>query len=314
MTGDEKPNSLAAEPVGQQLRQAREKAGLSVSAVADQQHLRVSVIQAIENGDYEKIDTELFLKGYVRAYARQVGLDADAIIRDLETELEPRRKEREQAQQASPLVCIERRLRQKRRAAKLGLILLIAAAFGLLAYFYLAGNDTGPLPAAQDTEQSIFDESPGLSVEEPPTEPGQAAEMAAEREPTLVLPEDDMDVESEQPQGDTVFESEPPQAGVVEPTQAPVEPAVAVNEIPGPARLQMTFRDDCWVRVTDATGTRLANGLSAGGSQLDVSGEGPLRVVIGAMSAVESIRFRGETLAPGSFLAVNNRAEFTLEP
>ena len=57
MTGDEKPNSLAAEPVGQQLRQAREKAGLSVSAVADQQHLRVSVIQAIENGDYEKIDT-----------------------------------------------------------------------------------------------------------------------------------------------------------------------------------------------------------------------------------------------------------------
>ena len=80
MTGDEQLNNVSAEPVGQQLRRAREKAGLSLAAVADQQHLRVSVIQAIESGDYSKIDTELFLKGYVRAYARQVGLDGCSVL------------------------------------------------------------------------------------------------------------------------------------------------------------------------------------------------------------------------------------------
>ncbi|MGB2110045.1 MAG: helix-turn-helix domain-containing protein, partial [Marinobacter vinifirmus] len=151
MTGDEQLNNVSAEPVGQQLRRAREKAGLSLAAVADQQHLRVSVIQAIESGDYSKIDTELFLKGYVRAYARQVGLDADSIIRDLDTELEPRRQEREQALQANPLVNIERRRRQKRRAAKLILVLLAAALIGFLAFTYLSTKDSA-LPATPQPE------------------------------------------------------------------------------------------------------------------------------------------------------------------
>lgn len=102
MTGDVEPDQVTAEPVGELLRQGRERLGLSVSAIADEQHLRPSVIQAIENGDYSKIDSELFLKGYVRAYARQVGLDADAVIADLNRELEPARQQREQEHQASP--------------------------------------------------------------------------------------------------------------------------------------------------------------------------------------------------------------------
>ncbi|MCW8868801.1 MAG: helix-turn-helix domain-containing protein, partial [Marinobacter sp.] len=106
------------EPVGRQLQKAREKTGLSTGDVAAAQHLRPSVIQAIESGDYSQIDSELFLKGYVRAYAKQVGLDADAVIADLDQELEPIRQQREQEQEANPLVDIERRRRRKRQLAK----------------------------------------------------------------------------------------------------------------------------------------------------------------------------------------------------
>ncbi|MEC8822391.1 MAG: RodZ domain-containing protein, partial [Pseudomonadota bacterium] len=79
-------------------------------------------------------------------------------------------------------------------------------------------------------------------------------------------------------------------------------------------RLAMTFSDDCWIQVTDGAGNRLASALRREGDALDVSGQPPLRVVVGAMSAVESLEFQGEPMDLGNFRVVNNRSEFTLEP
>ena len=94
MTSDETQQAASTETVGQQLKKARERHGLSIAQIADAQHLRNGVIQAIENDDHSQIDSELFLKGYVRAYAKQVGLNGDAIIADLNLELEPMRQSR----------------------------------------------------------------------------------------------------------------------------------------------------------------------------------------------------------------------------
>lgn len=333
MTGDEQLKNTSAEPVGQQLRRAREKAGLSQAAVADQQHLRVSVIQAIESGDYSKIDTELFLKGYVRAYARQVGLEADSVIRDLDAELEPRRQAREQALQSSPLVNIERRRRQKRQAAKLILLLVTAALIGFLAFTYLSSKDSG-LPATPQPETGHPDateapagfqpdtsataslaegeegddpipESPGPGegtlVEEGPTGPGEGTAVEADTRIADAPALDNLAVDNGS-------------ADVAAVTEPVVEQAAVASEPPAAARLQMTFSDDCWIQVTDSAGNRLASGLRTRGNQLDVSGDAPLRVVIGAMSAVETIQFRGEPLDTGRLSVVNNRAEFILEP
>jgi len=140
MSGDKKPK-IATEPVGQQLRRAREQLDLDVSAIADQQHLRTSVIEAIEKADYSKIDTELFLKGYVRAYAQQVGLNADAMVRYLDIELEPLREERERQHEADPLVDIERRKRRKRRMARAIVVLLVLVAIGFGVSAWLAGGE-----------------------------------------------------------------------------------------------------------------------------------------------------------------------------
>ena len=62
----------------------------------------------------------------------------------------------------------------------------------------------------------------------------------------------------------------------------------------------------------DAEGNRLVNSLQQDGDQIDVAGPAPLRVVIGAVDAVESIRFQGEPVDIGGYRVVNNRSEFTL--
>lgn len=170
MSSEEQPKR-SAEPVGYQLRRAREKLGLDVSAIADQQHLRTSVIQSIEDGDYSKVDTELFLKGYVRAYARQVELDADAIIRDLDAELEPLRKERERQYEADPLVDIQRKKSRKRRIARavVVLVVLVGIGFGITTWMADGGRRLPGFSATSSPENS--DVEPSLSQEETVEQP-----------------------------------------------------------------------------------------------------------------------------------------------
>lgn len=326
MANDESPQPEMNEAVGQQLQRAREKSGLSAADIADAQHLRPVVIQAIECGDYSKIDSELFLKGYVRAYAVQVGLDADAVISDLDKELEPLRQEREQEHEANPLVDIERRRHRKLRVAKLLLILAALVLAGYLAFAFLMPGNTSEesTTGAQESAQPQENEEAGNTVttsapEEPAVDESETAVSALD----ATAPADEAvenPVEAPVPGSDDLDEAMPEDAGQLavdaqpvfeepEPVLAdPAETAVVTDN----GRLQITFTGDCWVQVSDASGVRLVNSLQRSGDQVDVSGAAPLKVVIGAVDAVGSIRFQGDSLDMGDYPAVNNRSEFTL--
>lgn len=339
MATEENSQPAMKEPVGQQLQKAREKAGLGIGDVAAAQHLRPSVIQSIESGEYSQIDSELFLKGYVRAYAKQVGLDADAVIADLDRELEPIRQQREQEQEANPLVDIERRRRQKRQLAKALFFLVVLGIVGYLAFTFL-------VPEQEGASSEAVTEPEAASEEQGETEDlGELAEPERSG-PEVVASADSPESEVSEPEAATIEPREPlvepvePGAGeaqvstdavAVEDTRPePAEPVTeqipAVVQTPEPAlenpgglsevadtgRLQIRFSDDCWVQVSDATGNRLVNSLQRNGDQIDVAGPAPLRVVIGAVDAVESIRFQGEPVDIGSYRVVNNRSEFTL--
>ncbi|MBE0485104.1 RodZ domain-containing protein [Marinobacter sp.] len=314
MSGDVKPDQAATVRVGEQLRLGRERLGLELSAIAAEQHLRPSVIQAIENGDYSKVDSELFLKGYVRAYARQIGLDADSVIADLDRELEPARQQREREQQANPLVSIERAKRRKRQLAKILAILLVIAVGAYLIVGYLAeqevGSDLAPMSGTESASDLVVPEEsqPSIRPEQEDQMTGSVTSDGVVDPETVTadaLPDDARPEDLSADQQPVMIQSSEP---VPEPEP---EQVVAAEVTEG--RLQMTFSDDCWVQVTDAGGNRLVSSRRRSGDLLDVTGEAPLRVVIGAVSAVESIQFQGDALNIGDLRVVNNRSEFTLE-
>ena len=66
--------------IHEQLRQARERRGFSLESLEDRTGVRVQVLRALERGAYETIPTGLYGRHAVRAYARTVGLDADATL------------------------------------------------------------------------------------------------------------------------------------------------------------------------------------------------------------------------------------------
>ena len=65
---------------GAMLRQAREAAGLTHAVVGEALHLTVHYIKSLENDDYSKLPGQIFVKGYMRAYARYLKMDADKLL------------------------------------------------------------------------------------------------------------------------------------------------------------------------------------------------------------------------------------------
>lgn len=72
--------SLSALTPGALLRQARETRGLSIESVALQLHLSPDVLDNLENDNYPEKPGIMFLKGYLRSYARFLQLDETQVM------------------------------------------------------------------------------------------------------------------------------------------------------------------------------------------------------------------------------------------
>jgi cytoskeletal protein RodZ len=72
--------------VGESLTEARYQAGLSVGELSERTRIRDSVIRSIERDDYEACGGDLYVRGYVRAIAGAVGIDAQPLIQEFDHE------------------------------------------------------------------------------------------------------------------------------------------------------------------------------------------------------------------------------------
>jgi cytoskeletal protein RodZ len=88
MEGDDGPSriesyvpTLSSGPdIGVALKAAREFRGLSLEDVADSTRIRRSYLAAIEEMRLEDLPSRPFTIGYVRAYAKALGLDGEAAV------------------------------------------------------------------------------------------------------------------------------------------------------------------------------------------------------------------------------------------
>ena len=71
---------MAGDVVGTQLRAARDRVGLSTQEVSDRLKLTVRMVEAIEAHDRRWLPTNVYLRGYVRRYAKLLGLDPEPLV------------------------------------------------------------------------------------------------------------------------------------------------------------------------------------------------------------------------------------------
>lgn len=105
------------------LAKERERKGYSPDFVAGKLHLRVRIIELLEAGQFDLLPEEVFVKGYIRAYAKLLGISPEPLLRIFQKIPAPEKK-------------IEKALWQQRKkesARKEQLIRLIPALVVLAA-------------------------------------------------------------------------------------------------------------------------------------------------------------------------------------
>jgi len=65
--------------LGSDLKKIRDELGVSLEEIAETVKVRMAYLRAIEEDQFEKAPSRIFLKGFVRAYAQYIGLDADTV-------------------------------------------------------------------------------------------------------------------------------------------------------------------------------------------------------------------------------------------
>lgn len=68
------------ESIGEFFKQVRETKGLTIDEVASKTRIRTDFVKALEDGNFAKLPDQVFARGFVRSYARSLGLDEDDAI------------------------------------------------------------------------------------------------------------------------------------------------------------------------------------------------------------------------------------------
>lgn len=68
--------------LGEKIRQAREERGITIMEVSEQTRISPLYLEAIENDDYSPLPGGIFNKGFVKSFAKYVGIDENEALQD----------------------------------------------------------------------------------------------------------------------------------------------------------------------------------------------------------------------------------------
>lgn len=279
----------AASP-GTMLREAREAANLTHAAVGEALHLTGHYIRSLESDEYNKLPGLIFVKGYIKSYARFMKLDVDLLL-DLY----------EQRVQAMPLVVKNQTLAgnytRKRNDQAIGwaiaatLVILLGLGIG----WWFVGRDDQPenttqlqlhktLPVqntAAAGNDTVEQNSAGSQLNS-----NEEADAAATSDARTAAAADIGNAADNVAPAATAAGSPPAAAPANAADKISVTPAPAGGRQinlrgPGPDQLQMSFGANSWVEVNDASGKRLYAEMLHAGDTLQLQGQTPLQVLLG---------------------------------
>lgn len=179
------PTATASLPLafGARLAAAREKEGLSVGEMAGRLRLHVNQVRALESENFKQLPEAAYVRGFVRSYARSLGLDPEPLVEDLNSKIAPPVNSVvdgiARARDYSPV----RAAAQERasRSLVLGLSVVALVALGALGWYATRQSRPEPAPAAAPAPAPAAkaDEAAQAPVVEPAPAPSQPLNEAA---------------------------------------------------------------------------------------------------------------------------------------
>ena len=292
-----------APPLGALLAEGREEQGLTRNDVAQRLHMSPSQVEALENGDYARLPKGTFLRGFVRNYAKLIGLDPESVL-PLLAENAPR--------DPAPRIVVPtqnirfdplgERFSSPWMKAAASAVVVIGLALAAM-YWWLFVRTHPPLQQVSEQSSAPATEpaaipSPAPGQADPPVPAQAAAPVQAVVPPPPAQASPAPGASAPEKSTSTAAEKAASAAPEKAPTSAPASTApeklaaaaplkAAATAVPGERRLHFRFNGESWVEVRDASGHVIFRQLNASGSEANVSGRPPLQVVVGNAHEVD---------------------------
>ena len=342
-------NSTTTASPGELLFRQREQLGVPLADAARALNLRPAVVAGLEQDNYQEIPVAAYRRGYLRAYAKYLGMDDRLVLEAYQARSGGTDTERK----VSPVSTVRPPSRLGAWLFKLVTLLVIVGLIAVTVMWWQSrgGNEPPGLDSSTTNSSTTNSSTTNASTtnasttNEPANAPAQSPSAltetsgesaaasssfttseenagltsdAARITPTPTAPQSptsgDAGESAEADVAETdVTESEAAEAGIAEsdaaesesPSIADAEPAARANT------LELTFNEQSWTEIFDATNQRVFVGLQSPGTSTTVEGEPPFRLTVGNATGVE-LRYQGEEVDLPARAGANNVARFTL--
>ncbi len=171
--------------IGDALRAARERAGITLADAAAETRIRQSFLAALEREEFDHLGGDVYVKGFLRSYARFLGLDPDPFV---EAFVQVRPEASEWGSMASEPIETPSQARRP--------IAVVVAAVAVLVLGGLAFLGT---IAGDDPEETDEVAAPDPVEEETPTPTPEPAEPDEDPTGEPTEPEEDEEEETDEP-------------------------------------------------------------------------------------------------------------------
>lgn len=229
---------------GQKLRAERESQGLSIEEVAEATRVGIHHLRALEGDDFGALPGDVFVTGYLRAYAQCLGVEADPMIQQYTRERSrgmpaPADGRKDVIEEMSRILNVaEAKKRRGRSLLRLGVLASIVVLATIAAWWIYS-------PDADEPQRPKLE--PTASV------PGTRAEAPAGRTPTPVVVEEPVATKPKPSKEPADVASIPDESSSAESDRAPqpAERAKLRTEAPAARRSAPTVRKPAALHIPD---------------------------------------------------------------
>ncbi|WP_394221146.1 RodZ domain-containing protein [Alteromonas gracilis] len=321
---------------GAMLKARRETLGLSQQDIADKLFLKAHQINELENDIIDEKSSVTFTKGYVRNYAKQLGMNSEEVIEAFE-----RYHNQTSVPSSEKLQSFSKRVAKQThddRWMMVTYIILLLIIAGVVVWWYQQPSDDAvsdvselPLTEAVKREASETSISSGnstngsaqldgrMTMGSSPSQPSLNDGNAKDANPNTPLGEESGGQFNAEDNGftqdgnlddgaisapDTAINDSNNLTALVSYANDENESQPSLNITPqsnaAPISMVFSFEDDCWVNIKDASGEAIAYGVKQKGRVMEIQGVPPVEVTLGAPDNVR-ITVNGESVDISSY-------------
>jgi cytoskeleton protein RodZ len=298
--------------LGEVLQAARVAKALSLQDVSDNLRYSVKQVDALEKGEYHSLPDAMITRGFIRNYARLLGIDAEPLLASYRQSV---------ASESDNLIAVRSSMRpvQLTKESQPWLKYILASILVLLfllAWLFYVDYMPKPSNVTADKAPEVVDEAVTTVTEPLPEIALPAAQRLAEDD--SVAP-DLLAAPNAATQSATNVADVKPVGALAQTDLQPLAPSVTQQMVPATTSLakpadktvSMVFTAQTWVSVTDKSGKVVYEKMSHNGDKETINIAPPLNLVIGNASGTK-LNFGGKDidLAPNT---KDNVARITLE-